>query len=316
MSRTRSFAVLVAFAVAASVLSAPAPASAQTNGDIVFTTGRGTELFEIWAMNEDGSDAQSIIGGPPGSIEVDPAVTHAVDSSPTTVAFARKSGNDETYDLMVKTLGVPGDATKITDEDGTVSNDREPTWSTDLSEIAFTRMIRADDTSNIWVVSSDGTGLTQLTETPASGYDASPTWSRDGTDRIAFVSDRVGGIPQIFTMDAAGVTETQVTSEGCFAASPSWSPTASVILYERLCPGQPTGWDIYSIDLTAPVPTPVVNTAANERQPDWAPEGDAVVFTRYPAGGGDKELVTLDLETMTESVLAGDPSVDLSADWT
>jgi exopolysaccharide biosynthesis protein len=319
MSRTPFFGVLVAFALVAGLVAASSPAGAQANEDIVFTTGRGTEVFEIWSMTQDGSGAKQLIGGPPGSIEVDPAVTPPFDSGALQVAFARKSGNDETFDLMVKTLGTPGDATRITDENGTVSNDRQPDWAPTQSKIAFTRMIRAQNTSNIWAVNGDGTGLTQLTETPAPGYDASPTWS-DDAERIAFVSNR-SGISQVYVMDAGGVTETQLTIDPCFHADPAWHPTPDTdrLLFARLCPGTPTGWDLYSIDLSVPggVPTPVLATTDNELQPGWSPDGLEIVFTRYPAGGGDKQLFTADANGGGESSpLADHPAVDMSADWT
>src|SRR5918996_1052007 len=317
MSRPAFFAVL-AFLVGATLVAGPAPVRAQlTNGDIVFTTGRGSEVFEIWAVDPDPPTAppKQVIGGPPGSIEVDPDV----NTAGTQIAFARRSGNDETFDLMVKTLGAPGDATKITDENGIVSNDRQPAWAPTQSRIAFTRMIRAQNTSNIWAVNGDGSGLVQLTETPAPGYDASPSWSPSST-QIAFISDR-SGMPQIYVMDAGGVAETQLTFDACFHADPSWHPTLGDdrIVYARLCPGTATGWDLYSIDLsplsspTAVIPAP---SNDNELQPEWSPDGDRIVFTRYPAGCGDKQLFTVaDNGTGLEGPLADHPAVDMSADW-
>src|ERR671919_2876056 len=114
MSRPAFFAVL-AFLVGAALVAGPAPVRAQlTNGDIVFTTGRGSEVFEIWAVDPDPPTAppKQVIGGPPGSIEVDPDV----NTAGTQIAFARKSNTDETFDLMVKTLNPPAAAVKITDE--------------------------------------------------------------------------------------------------------------------------------------------------------------------------------------------------------
>jgi len=314
MSKTPFFGVLVSFALVADLVAAPSPADAQVNADIVFTTGRGTEVFEVWSMAQDGSGAKQLIGGPPGSIEVDPAVTPPFDSGDLQVAFARKSGNDETFDLMVKTLGTPGDATKITDENGSVSNDRQPAWAPTQSRIAFTRMIRAQNTSNIWAVNGDGTGLTQLTETPAPGYDANPTWSSDG--RIAFVSDR-SGLPQVYVMDAGGVTEIQITFDPCFHADPAWHPTENRILFAQLCPGSPSGWDLVSMTPVPGFASLVVATGDNELQPGWSPMGDGIVFTRYPAGGGDKQLFTAANDgTAEDGPLADNAAVDMSADWT
>jgi hypothetical protein len=313
MRNPRLIAAAIACVLAGGALVEAVPAAAQANLDIAFTTGRGTELFEVWAMNEDGTGQKRLITGPPGSIEVDAAISPPPDAGATQIAFARKSGEDETYDLMVKPL--TGDAVKLTDENGTVATDRQPAWAPTAARIAFTRSIRAEDTSNVWAINSDGSGLTKLTETPAPGYDASPSWST--ANEIAFVSDRAGGIPQIFTMDAAGVTETQVTTDACFHGNPAWSPASpDLLLFDRFCPGGPTGWDIYELNLTTSVTAPVVDTAANELQPGWAPIGDAFVFTRYPSGGGGEQIVKADYPLGTETDLMTDPAaVDLAPDW-
>jgi Tol biopolymer transport system component/exopolysaccharide biosynthesis protein len=314
MSRTPFFGVLVAFALVAGLVAAPWPVAAQPmNGDIVFTTGRGTEVFEVWAANpaSPGTPPKRLIGGPPGSIEVDPAV----DPPGSTMAFARKSGVDETFDLFVDSVSGPGEAVRITDENGIVASDRQPSWSPTQSRIAFTRMIRSDNTSNIWAVNGDGTGLAQLTESPTPAYDASPTWSSDG-QRVAFVSNR-SGMPQIYVMDAGGVTETQITFDPCFHADPVWHPSEDRLLYARLCPGTPTGWDLVSM---TPVPGSasfVLPTGDNDLQPGWSPDGTEIVFTRYPSVGGDKQLFTADAGgTVVEGPLGDHPAVDMSADWT
>src|SRR5687768_483019 len=101
MSRTPFLGVLVALALVSTMVGAAGPARAQMNGDIVFATGRGTEISEVWTMESGGSNPEQLIGGPPGSIEVDPTVRLPQNSDPLEVAFARKSGADETYDLMV-----------------------------------------------------------------------------------------------------------------------------------------------------------------------------------------------------------------------
>jgi len=54
--------------------------------------------------------------------------------------------------------------------------------------------------SEVYVVNADGTGLTNLTNTP--GEDAQPASSADGR-QIAFASNRVGNW-EIYGMDAEG----------------------------------------------------------------------------------------------------------------
>lgn len=314
MRRIQLVSLVLSCSVLGGGLLTPAPAVAQpANGAIAFVTGRGAELFEIWEMDADGVDPDPLITGPPGSIEVDPAW----NPTGTEVAFARKARDDETYDLLRKPVPT-GTAVKLTDENDIVATDRQPAWSSS-EQIAFTRVVRADDTSHIWRINADGTVPTQLTATPTPGYDASPTWSPDGLE-IAFVSDRIGGISQIFTMDSGGITETQRTFDACFAGSPAWKPDDplnDVIVYERLCPGSGTGWDIWELNVTAGTNLPLTSTAENDHQPAWSPDGMKIVFTRY-GSDGDKDLWIMDpINPAGASPTAGgaDPQADLSADW-
>jgi len=66
--------------------------------------------------------------------------------------------------------------------------DSQPVWSPDGSRIAFYsdrkfNLPDRDDNVDIYVMAADGTGLTRLTDDPAS--DAFPYWSPDG-QRLAF----------------------------------------------------------------------------------------------------------------------------------
>jgi len=88
-------------------------------------------------------------------------------------------------------------------------SDTAPAVSPDGKRIAF--MSRRDGNWNIYLVNSDGTGLTQLTGDPAD--DGLPTWSPDGKV-IAFVSNR-GGPWAVWAMTPDGSGKRQLfTMEG------------------------------------------------------------------------------------------------------
>ncbi|GAA4947481.1 hypothetical protein GCM10023238_12300 [Streptomyces heliomycini] len=76
---------------------------------------------------------------------------------------------------------------------------------------------------DLWLVRTDGTGLTRLTDTPADEED--PTVSPDGR-RIAYAGD---GDPsagrQIYVRDLSGGGAARVTgSAGGTASEPAWNP--------------------------------------------------------------------------------------------
>lgn len=84
------------------------------------------------------------------------------------------------------------DGTDVTE---VVSNPNQrmftPAWSHDGKKIAFSAANKKGskyNTSDIFVINADGSGLTQLTTNDSN--DLSPVWSSDGY--IYFISDRGG----------------------------------------------------------------------------------------------------------------------------
>jgi Tol biopolymer transport system component/exopolysaccharide biosynthesis protein len=305
MSMRRLLLILAVACAVAGGLMVPT-ADAQVPGSIAFASGRGGS-FEVWTVDGVGDpSATRLVMGPPGSVEVDPAF----DPTGATVAFARKAADDETYDLMVGNATPPVDAVKLTDDAGNASNDRQPAWSSS-GAVAFTRSLRADDTTHIYRVPAAGGPPVKLTGTPAPGYDASPAWSSDG--EIAFVSDRTG-FPQIFTMNGDGTNQVAVTAETtCFVANPAWSPDASTIVFEKLCPGSPTGSDIFTV--SGGVQMPLVAQPGNEHQPVYSPDGNQVVFTRVETSG-DKNLYAVPSGGGTATAIMGNSSqADMAPAW-
>ena len=101
----------------------------------------------------------------------------------------------------------------------TSGGDWDPAWSPDGTKIAFASDgARALNHGDIFVVNSDGSGRTNLTNDPAS--DDLPAWSPDGT-KIAFVSTR-GGAHSIFVMNADGTGVTRLTNNAGYDGEPAW----------------------------------------------------------------------------------------------
>ena len=94
----------------------------------------------------------------------------------------------------------------------------EPAWSPDGQWIAY-RSIR-DNNHEIYKVHPDGTGDTDLTNSPAT--DIEPGWSPDG-QWIAFASDRTGGF-DLYMMKANGSEQTRLTADPNKDSDPSWGP--------------------------------------------------------------------------------------------
>jgi len=91
----------------------------------------------------------------------------------------------------------------------------------DSEKIAF--YSNRDGNYEIYVMNSDGTGVTRLTNNAAE--DSYPSFSADGT-KIAFYSNR-DGKDEIYVMNSDGTGVTRLTNNVAADYRPSWGVTAS-----------------------------------------------------------------------------------------
>ena len=151
-------------------------------------------------------------------------------------------------------------------------------WSPDGSKIAVT--LSKDGNPEIYIISaSDGSIISRLTKDKA--IDTSPAWSPGGGE-IAFVSDRNGG-PQIFVMSASGGTPRQVSFNGSYNTTPTWSPKAGkrIIAYTTRDGGN---YDIVTLDLDTKHMTRITQGAGSNEEPAFSPNGRAIAFARAGQG--------------------------------
>jgi Tol biopolymer transport system component len=107
----------------------------------------------------------------------------------------------------------------------------EPAWSPDGTRIAFSDLASTNDgQSSIYVMGSDGSGVTELTATTA-GSASDPAWSPDG-GRIAY-----GGVgpdnQEVFVVNADGSDPVDITRTAAPAGEiqPAWSPDGQYIVF-------------------------------------------------------------------------------------
>ena len=142
---------------------------------------------------------------------------------------------------------------------------------------------------DIWKMSVDGTGVTQLTS--SAGCNTAPVWSPDGS-KIAFSSDRDGDV-DIYVMNADGSGVIDISnSVDLDDEEAAWSPDGSRIAFRRgSCPNavQFDVWIMNSdgsgqVNLTNYSPSPPLQTT--DKNPYWKADGSKIYFAsdRYYPG--------------------------------
>ena len=151
-------------------------------------------------------------------------------------------------------------------------------WSPDGSKLAVT--LSKDGNPEIYIINaSDGSIVKRLTQDKA--IDTSPAWSPDGST-IAFVSDRNGG-PQIFVVPASGGAARQVSFNGSYNTTPTWSPKSGkkIIAYTTR---DASTYDIVALDIDSKVMTRITQNEGQNEEPSFSPNGRAIAFARTGQG--------------------------------
>lgn len=168
----------------------------------------------------------------------------------------------------------------VVNNDGTNPNlisfegtDFSPTWSPDGTKIAFSSA--RTGVAQIFTMTPIGTEVTNISNN-SSFNDRMPTFSPDGT-KIAFQRTSVtpGSVGKIYTMNANGSAQTQITTGVGNDERPSYSPDNTTIAFSTNRDGN---YEIYKILAIGGVATRLTNNAASDRNPSWSPDNSAIAF--------------------------------------
>lgn len=235
-------------------------------GSKIAFTAKGTGQSAIMAMDFDGSNAYKISNN---------SSTNILPSwSPSGGQIAYTSFMRSNPDLYIAPAG-GGRPKQVSKQRGMNTG---AAWSPDGSKIAVT--LSKDGNPEIYIISAnDGSIIKRLTNDKA--IDTSPTWSPNGNE-IAFVSDRNGG-PQIFVMPANGGAAKQVSFNGSYNTTPTWSPKAGkrILAYTTR---DGSNYDIVTLDLDTKQMTRITQGEGSNEEPSFSPNGRAIAFSRAGQG--------------------------------
>ncbi len=234
---------------------------------LVFSSNRDGD-FEIYVMNPDGSGVRKITNN--GVLDRDPSWSPDGNSIVFATSDNPSYGNEDLSVIHRDPLSPTGWGTPQTLMSRPLS-DRTPEWSPDGSKIVFAGDGDINEWRlNIYVMNSDGSGVTQLTS--SSLDEIIPTWSPDGS-QIAFTSTRSGRSTKrsaaygIWIMNADGSNQHRVTPDNSFAHYPDWSPAGDKIAVQGH--NSKNGYEVQTLDLATGARTLVATSKAFDGMPDW-----------------------------------------------
>ncbi len=138
----------------------------------------------------------------------------------------------------------------------------------DGDELAF--ITTRDGNEEVYVMKSDGTSLTNLTQDTAS--DGHPAWSPNG-DKIAFHSNRTGDY-EIYVMKSSGSDITRLTNSSNWDGQPSWSPDGTRIAFES----KRTGISEVFVMMADGTEVRNLTQGLSGGYPSWSPDGTKIAF--------------------------------------
>jgi TolB protein len=122
---------------------------------------------------------------------------------------------------------------------------------------------------DIYTVSPDGSGLTNVTNNPAE-Y-STPGWSPDG-GKIAFSGVLPGHEEQsseVFVMNADGSGVVDVSNNPAYDFDPDWSPDGTKLVFTS---GRSLDYDLFVMNADGSNQRSLAgNSSANDVSGDWSP---------------------------------------------
>ena len=187
----------------------------------------------------------------------------------------------------------------------TAGAQRRVAWSPDATRLAFT--FDDKDSSGIWVVAVDGSGLRRLY---ASGkHDAYPSWSSDGR-QVLFASDS-GGHMDIYAIGTEGGPIRRLTHEGQ-NTYPSWSPDGGSVAFSSNRAGK---WQLFVMRSDGSDVRQITHTTSAEWNPEWSPDGKWLAFESTRNGHDQDDIYIVKVATGEERQLTQSLDNEIFPAW-
>jgi TolB protein len=153
-----------------------------------------------------------------------------------------------------------------------------PAWSPDGGQLMF--MSSMFGNPELFITDASGQRPKRLTY--SNGANTSPSWNPKTGQQVAFVSDR-GGIPQLYTMNADGSSQSKVEMPDMgYVIDPAWSPNGQLLAFSWRRPNG--NYDIYVMEIVTRQLVELTRDVGRNERPSWAPDGRHLVFESTRTG--------------------------------
>ena len=145
---------------------------------------------------------------------------------------------------------------------------------------------------------------------------AVPTAIGGGVGQLAFASDRVDNVPQIFLLNVDGTGIQQLTTLPDGACQPDFSPDGSRMVFISPCPDNQESYSnsgLLIIDLDTLEPQPLVTTLGGDYDPVWSPNGEQIAFTSER--DGRPQMFVIDLSTTEITKISESSTLERQPSW-
>ena len=158
-----------------------------------------------------------------------------------------------------------------------------PAWSADGRYLAMTLSYHGNP--DIFIYDMNSRKMRQLTRSPA--IDTEPSWAPDGRS-LVFTSDR-GGRAQIYKVPVGGGKAQRLTFEGKSNSRAVYAPDGKSIAMVT----SSGGYRVAVLDLRTKNMR-ILTDGPLDESPSFAPNGQALIYTRSSRGGAELATVSID----------------------
>ena len=230
--------------------------------------GAGTNNWEIWSVNWDGTDQKPLTRL--RSLSIQPAISPDGEK----LAFTTYAKGRPRI-MMIS----PETGREIPFLNQEASMNATPSWTPDAQRIFYAST--ASGTSQIYSAGYDGRGFTRISRRDA--IEVEPKVNPKNPDVLLFVAGP--GNQQIYRMSALGTQVQRVTNGEGEASNPSWHPDGQHFAFSWTRGYTKGDFNIFLADAGNPLDfVQLTHSEGRNENPSWAPDGRHLVFASNRTG--------------------------------